>query len=121
MSAEVTFLSRVILGVYEDSVVRTRGHTRFAPDANRLIEINNAVGSLEHRSRRTSRYAGRMSALVATRHLVCTPRLRECADFYVLNVRAGHRQRNKILGFTRSGAGVATNTTRMVNDLGPFN
>lgn len=121
MSAEVTFLGRMILWVYEDRIVGTRGHARFAPDADRLVEIDDAIGAFEHRSRRASRHAGSMSALVATRNLMRTPRLRECSDFYVLNVGAGHRQWNKVLGFTRSCAGMAPNTTRMVNDLGPLN
>lgn len=121
MSAEVAFLGRVVFRVNEDRIVRTRGHTRFAADANRLVEIDNTVSAFEHCCRRASRYAGRMSTLVAPRNLMRTPRLRECSDFYVLNVGAGHRQWNKILGFTRSCAGMAPNTTRMVNDLGPLN
>ena len=121
MSAEVAFLGRVIFRVYEDGIVRTRRHAGFATDADRLVEIDNAVSALEHRSCRASRYARRMSALVAARNLMRTPRLRKCSDFDMLHVGAGHRQRNKIFGLTRGCAGMAANTSRVVNDLGPLN
>ena len=49
--AKVALLRRVILGIDEDRVVRAGGHTRFTADADRFVEIDNAVVSFEHRGR----------------------------------------------------------------------
>lgn len=111
----------MVFRVDEDRIVGASCHTRLAPNADRLIEIDNAVGALEHCSRRAGSYARRMSALIATGDLVSAACLGKGANFDVLDVSARHRQRNKILGLTRCRARMATNTTRVINDLGPLN
>ena len=77
MRAEVTFLSRMVVGIDEDRVVRAGRHARLATDADRLIEINYAVRAFEHSRGWAGGDARRVSALIATSHLVRAARLRE--------------------------------------------
>src|SRR6059058_1449209 len=71
--AEVTFLSRVILRIDKDRVVRTSRHAGFAADTDRFVEIDDAVGALKHCRGGTGNHAGRMRALIAPRHLMGAP------------------------------------------------
>ena len=120
MRAEVTFLSRVIFGIDEDRVVRTRGHAGFAADADRFIEIDDAVGAFEHRGRRTGGDARRMRALIAARDLMRAARLRKDADVDVLDVSARDGKRHEILRLARGRAGVTADAAGVVDDLGPL-
>ena len=121
MRAEVTFLSRVIFRVDEDRVVGTRSHARFAADADRFIEIDNAVGAFEHRGGWAGGDARRVSALIAARHLMSASRLRKHADVDVFDVCARDGKRNEIFRLARGGAGVTADAARMVDYLGPLN
>src|SRR5262245_61316312 len=86
MRAEVAFLGRVIFGIDEDRIVRASGHAGFAADADRFIEIDNAVSAFEHRGSRAGSDARRVRALVAASDLVRAPHLRKDTDVNVLDV-----------------------------------
>src|SRR5437588_11060494 len=96
MRAEVTFLSRVIFGVDEDRVVRTGRHAGFAANADRFIEIDDAVGPLEHRGGWTRGHAWRVRALIATRHLMRATHLRPDANIDVLDIGTRHADRHNV-------------------------
>jgi hypothetical protein len=61
-----------------------------------------------------------MRALIAARHLMCAASLRKNADVDMLHVSPRYRERDEVLGFTSSGAGVTTNATRLVDYFGPL-
>src|SRR5437763_16643040 len=96
MRAEVTFLSRMIFGIDEDRVVRARSHAGFTADADRFVEIDDAVRPLEHRGGRTGDDAGRVRALVAARHLVRAAHLWKHTDIDVLDVGARYADRHHV-------------------------
>src|SRR5687767_14173516 len=104
MRAKITLLGRVILRVDEDCVVRASGHARLASDADRLVEIDDAVGPLEHRGRRARRDTRCMRTLITTRYLVCASRLRKRADVDVFYVGASYRNRHNVFRFAGRGA-----------------
>ena len=118
--AEVTFLSRVIFGIDEDGVIRARRHASFTADADRFVEIDDAVGALEHGSCRTRGNTGCVGALVAASHLMCTTNLRKNADVDVFDISARNRKRNKIFRLARGSTCMATDTTRVVDNLRPL-
>lgn len=120
MRAEVTLLSRVVFGIDEDRIVRTGRHASFAADADGFIEINDAIRALEHRGGWTGRDTWRVGALIAARYLMRAASLRKDADIDMFHIRPRHRQRDKILRLARGGAGVTTDATRLVDDLGPL-
>jgi len=62
-----------------------------------------------------------MRALIAPRHLMCAPRLGKDADVNVLNVGSCNADGDNIFRFARSSAGMTTNATRVVDNLGPLN
>jgi hypothetical protein len=96
MCAEVTLFGRMIFRVDEDGVVRTRGHAGFATNADRLVEIDDAVGAFEHRCRRTGSDARSVSALIATCHLMSATRLGKDSDFNMLDVSSRDRDGNDV-------------------------
>lgn len=120
MRTEITLLGRVIFWIDENGVVRTRCHAGFATDANRFIEIDNAVRALEHGRGRAGYDAWCMSALVTTGYLMGTPRLWENADINVLYVGTSHGKRNEVFGFTGSRTGVTPDASGVIDNLGPF-
>ena len=61
-----------------------------------------------------------MGALIAARYLVRAPDLRKVADIDVLDVSTRDADGNDIFRFAGGGAGVTTDTTRMVDHLGPL-
>src|SRR5436190_23317109 len=120
MRAEVTFLSRMILRVDEDRVVGTSGHTGFTADADRFIEIDDAVRAFEHGRRGTRDYAWCMRALIAAGYLVRSPRLRKDTDIYVLDIGSGHADGNHVFRFACGRARVTADATRVVDYFGPL-
>ena len=62
-----------------------------------------------------------MNALVAARHLMCPARLRKDTDVDVFDVSARDGKRDDVLRLARGGAGVASDTARVVDYLGPLN
>ena len=120
MSAEVTFLRRMIFGIDKDRVVRTSGHAGFAADADRFVKIYDAVGALEHRGGWARGHARRMRALVATRHLMRATDLRKHADINVLDVRARDADGNDVFRLARSGAGMTTDAAGVIDHFGPL-
>src|SRR5438552_2955314 len=121
MGAEVTFFSGMIFGIDKDRVVGTGGHAGFAANADRLIKVDNPVGPLEHRRRRTRSHAGRVRALIAARHLMRAAHLREHADIDVLDVSARYSDRHHVFRLASRGAGMTTDTAGVVDYLGPLN
>jgi len=121
MCAEVTFLSRMIVGIDEDRIVRTRCHAGFATDTDRLIEVDNAIGTFKHGRGWTSSCTRSMRALVAAGDLVSSSGLRKHSDVNVLDVSACDRDRNYVFRFARSRAGVTSNTASVVDYLCPLN
>ena len=111
----------MIFGINEDCIVRTGGHACFAADADRFVEIDDAVQALEHRRGGTGGDARCVCALVAARYLMRASRLWELADVHMFDVSARYRQRNFVFGLAGGRARMAANATRMINDLGPFN
>jgi hypothetical protein len=97
MSTEITLFSGMIFRVDKDSVVRAGCHTRFAADADRLVEIDNAVRAFEHRTGGTSGDAGRVRALIATSDLMRATRLRKLTNINMLDVSSGNRKRYQVL------------------------
>ena len=120
MRAEVTFLSRMIFGIDEDRVVRTSRHAGFAADADRFIEIDDAVGALEHRRGRAGGDARRMRALITTRDLVRATRLGKHTDVDVLDVGARDPDRHDVFRLAGGRARVTADATRVVDDLRPL-
>jgi hypothetical protein len=121
MRAEVTFLRRVIFGIDENCVVRAGCHASFTTDANRLIEIDNAVGPLKHRRRRTGCHTRRMGTLITARHLMGAPSLWKDTDVDMFYIRSGNGERHQVFRLACGGAGMTANAARMVDDLGPLN
>jgi hypothetical protein len=62
-----------------------------------------------------------VSALVAARHLMRPARLRKDADVDVFDVSASDGKRDNVLRLARRRAGMAADTTCVVNYLGPLN
>ena len=110
----------MIFGIDENRVVRTSRHASFAADADRFVEIDDAVGALEHRGRRTSSHARSVCALVAPRYLVRAAYLRKDADIDVLNVGASDADRYNVFRFARRGARMTTDAAGVIDDLGPL-
>ena len=120
MRAEVTFFSGVIFRVDEDCVVWTSCHACLAANANGFIEIDDAVGPLEHCRGGTGGNTGRMRALITTCHLMSTARLRENTDVDVLDVGASNTEGHYVFRFARSRAGMTPDATGVVDDFGPL-
>jgi hypothetical protein len=78
----------MILRVNEDRVVRARSHASLTTNANRFVEINDAVRTFEHRRGGAGGDTRRVRALIATRDLVCTPNLWKHADVDVFHISA---------------------------------
>src|ERR1051325_9438969 len=110
----------MVLRVNEDRVVRTGSHAGFAADADRFIEINDAVGAFEHRGGGAGGGARRMRALITARDLVGAARLRKYPDVHMLDVGPGDADWNDVFRFACSGARVTADTTRVVDYLRPL-
>ena len=110
----------MIFRIDEDRIVRASSHAGFAADANRFIEIDNAVGAFEHRGGRTSSHTRRVRALIATSHLVRAADLGPDTNVYVLDVSPGDADRNDVLRLARRRAGVASDAAGVVDYLRPL-
>ena len=86
MRAEIALLCGVIFRIDEDSVVGTRGHTSFATDTDRLVEIDDTVGALEHGSRWTSCDTRSVSTLITACDLMNSASLWKDAYINVLHI-----------------------------------
>jgi hypothetical protein len=117
--AEVAFLGRMVFRVDEDRIVGTGRHARLTSDADRLVEVDDAVRPHVHRLRGASCRAGRGLTLVAACHLKGPTRLRKHANVDRLHVGAGHRQGDFVLRLAGRRAGVAADASALVDDLGP--
>jgi hypothetical protein len=61
-----------------------------------------------------------MRALIAARHLMSTPRVREFSDIDMLDVGASHGERHFILGLAGGRAGVAADAARVIYNFRPL-
>src|SRR5262249_44364247 len=120
MRAEIALLGRMICGVDENCVVRTSRHARFAANADRFVEVDDAVRSLEHGRGGTRGDTRSVRALIAARNLMGSAHLRKYSDVDVLNISPGDADRHDIFGLTRGGAGMATDAPAMVDNLSPL-
>ena len=80
--AHVALLGRVVLGVDEDRVVGAGRHAGLAPDADVLVEVDDAVGPLVHRLGGAGRHTWGIGALIASRDLEGPPDLRKGPDVH---------------------------------------
>src|SRR6185436_16852310 len=120
MRAEVALLSRVVFGIDKDRVVGTSGHAGFAANADRFVEIDDAVRALEHRGRRTSGHAWGVCALIATRDLMRAAHLGKHADIDVLDVSSRHADGDYVFRLAGRRARMTTDAAGVVDDLGPL-
>ena len=120
MRAEVTFLRRMIFWIDEDRVVRTGSHASFTADADRFIEIDDAVSAFEHCGRRAGDDAWCMRALIATCDLMRATNLREDTDIDVLDVGARHPDGHHVFRLAGSRTRMAADTASVIDDLGPL-
>src|SRR6185503_13473508 len=110
----------MIFRIYKDCVVWTSGHTCFAADAYRFVEIDNAIRPFEHSCCRASRGAWCMHTLVTASHLVSASSVRKHSDFYMLYVGSSNGKRNYVFRLACGGTRMTTDTTCMVNYLSPL-
>jgi hypothetical protein len=61
-----------------------------------------------------------MRALIAARHLMRAPRLREKTYVNMLDVGARHGERHFVLGFAGGRAGMTADAARVVNNFRPL-
>jgi len=118
--AEVTFLSRMIFGIDEDGVVRTGGHTGLTADADRFVEVDDAVRALEHSGGRARSHARRVRALIAARDLMGSTHLWEHPHVHVLDVCPRDTYGDDVLRLARGSARMATDTASVVDNLRPL-
>ena len=110
----------MIVRIDEDGVVGTSSHAGFATDADRFIEIDNAVRAFEHGRGGASRNARRMGTLITTGDLVCATCLREDAHVDVLDVGARDADGYDIFRLAGGRARMTADAARVVDDLGPL-
>ena len=111
----------MIFRVDKDRVVWTRRHTRLASYADGLVKVDDAIRALEHGRGWACCDTRRVSALIASRDLVCTSRLRKFAYIHVLDVSACNRKRHIVLGLAGCSTRVTADTPRVIYDLCPLN
>ena len=110
----------MILWVDEDRVIGTSSHARFAANADRFVEVDDAVGALKHRGSRTSGDARCMRALITTGHLMGAPRLGKDTDVDVLDVSARDADGYDVFRFACRRARMTADATRVVDDFRPL-
>ena len=114
--AVVAFCCRAAVGVNVNSIVGASLHTRLAADADAVVKLYNAVGTLVHRLSGADAYAGRIGAVVAPSHLKVTTVVGEGARFDIFDPGSVHAERDFIFTFTGSGAGVAADAFPVINN-----
>ena len=111
----------MIFRVDEDRIVGACCHAGLAADANRLVEVYDAIRALEHCGGGARDDARGMRALVTARDLVSASRVGKLAYVNMLDVSARDRERDFILGLTGSGARVTSDATSVIDDFRPLN
>lgn len=115
MRAKIALLGRVVARVDKDRIVRTSRDASLAPDANRLVKVDDPVRTAKHRRRRAGRDARRVIALIATRYLKCSTRGWKRADVDRFDIRSGNGQRDVVFRLASRRARMTTNTPCMVD------
>lgn len=111
----------MIVWINEDCIVGTSRHARLAADADRFIEIDDAVRAFEHRGGGTSGSTWGVRALITARDLMGTPNLGPHSDIHVLYISPRHADGHDVFRLACSCAGMASNAASVVDDLGPLN
>ena len=115
MRAERAFGGGVGFGIEINRVIRAGLHTGFAPDANRRIELDDAVRALIHRGDGTDTHARRVGAMITARDLKAAAHIGIRARFNIFDPRAIHTKRHLILGLARGAARVTSDALALVN------
>jgi hypothetical protein len=110
----------VILGIDEDCIVWTRRHARFAADADRFVKVDDAISSFEHCGGRAGSHTWRVCALIATSNLMRPSHLWKHTDVNMFYIGSGNRDRNNVFRLAGSCAGMAPDTTRVVDYFRPL-
>src|SRR3990172_1419372 len=110
----------MVLGVDEDSIVRAGSHASLASNADRLIEIDYSIRTLEHCRRGTGSHTRGKLALIAPSNLMGPTHLRKDAHLDVFYVGPRNRKRNKIFRLAGRSASMATDAAGVIDHLGPF-
>jgi hypothetical protein len=115
MCAEVTFCGRAIIRIHIYRIVWTGLHAGFAPDATVGVEIDNPVFALIHRGHGTNSDAGRLRAMIATRHLKYAARIWEQSLLDVFDPSPVHADRHLVFGFARHGTSVTSDALAIID------
>src|SRR6185503_2344815 len=111
----------MIFRINKNRVIRASRHAGFTADADRFVEVDDAVSTLEHRRRWAGDDARCVCTLIAARDLVRAPRLWKDADVDVLNVSAGDADGHDVFRLACGRAGVTADAAGVVDDLRPLN
>ena len=105
------------MGVFVDinRIVRASLHAHFAPDAQFIVEVDDAVGANKQCLGGATLHAGRISAVIASKdgHFSCGRG--KLALFDVLHPGTKLTDRNVMLSLAGHRAGVAADTGPLVN------
>jgi hypothetical protein len=118
--AEVTFFGGMVFRIDKDRVVGAGRHARFTTNTDRLVEVDDAIGALEHCRSRAGGDAGCVRTLITASDLMGAASLRENAYINMFDVSTRDREGDEVFRLARRGTRVTTNATRVVNDLGPL-
>jgi hypothetical protein len=115
MRAKMALGGRVIFRVNVNRIVGTGLHAGFAANAAIGTKIDNPIFALIHRSHGTNGDAGRFLAVIATRDLKNTPRVRKDALLNVFHPGSVDADGNFIFSFAGDCAGVASDAFAIID------
>jgi hypothetical protein len=116
MRAEVAFRRRVVIGVDVERIVGTGLHAALAADAARVVEVHDAIVAAEQRRGRADFNARSRIAVIAPQHCKMTAGVGKAALFHVLDPGAENAYRDFVLLFTCNRAGMAADTSILIDD-----
>ena len=102
--------------VHMNGVIGAGLHTAFAADADGVVELDDAILALVHRTRWTDGRAGWVGAVVAARDLEMPSTVWKVAGLDGFNPRSMHAQRNLVFAFTGGRASMAANAGPVVDN-----
>ncbi len=114
--AEVALLGGPGVRIDEELIVRTGGHARAAADADRAVQIDDAVTAFEERVGRTDLEAGRFFALIAQDRKEQPLGVRERAFLDRLDPAAIDADRDVMFRLARNGARVAADAFLQIDN-----
>lgn len=116
MGAIVALRGSMVVRVDVKRVIRTCLHTRFAADAARIVEIDDAIFALIQCFRRANLDARSVITMIAAIDEEIAARIGELAPFDVLDPRAIDAEGNIMFSLTRNRTGMAADTLALVNN-----